>query len=52
MAHFDEREFNMLQELYYKLFNNLSSVDRKMEAENRNQFEKVYRKKSTTLKRN
>ena len=38
----DEWEFNILQALYYKLFNNLSNVDRRMEAENRNQFEKVY----------
>ena len=37
----DEWEFNMLQALYYKSFNNLSNVDHKMKAENRNQFEKV-----------
>ena len=38
----DEREFNMLQALQYELFNNLSNVDHKMDAENINQFEKVY----------
>ena len=36
----DKREFNMLQALYYESFNNQSNVDYKMEAENRNQFEK------------
>ena len=46
----DEREFNMLQALYYELLNiyKLSNVDCKIKAENRNQFEKVYGKKSTT----
>ena len=44
----DKWEFNLLQALYYKLFNNLSNVDRKMEAKNISQFEKVYGKKSTT----
>ena len=33
-------EFSMLQALYFVSFNNLSNVDNKMEAENRNQFEK------------
>ena len=36
----DEEEFNMLQTLYFKTLNKLSNVDRKMGAENRNQFEK------------
>ena len=44
----DEWEFNMLQVLYYKSFNNLSNVDHKMEAENKNKFEKVFGKKSAT----
>ena len=44
----DERKFNMVQALYYESFNNLSKVKCKMEAENRNQFEKVYGKKSMT----
>ena len=35
-----EGEFNILQVLYYESFNNLSNVDHKMEAENRNEFEK------------
>ena len=36
----DEWEFNMLQALYYESFDNLSNVDWKMEAENKNQFGK------------
>ena len=44
----DELKFNMLQVLYHEPFNNLSNVDRKMDAESRNQFEKVYWKKSMT----
>ena len=41
----DEREFGMLQALYSKSLNELMGVDHKIEAENRNQFEKVYWKK-------
>ena len=41
----DEEEFNMLQTLDLKVLNELSDVDRKMEAENRNQLEKVYWKR-------
>ena len=44
----EEREFGMLQTLYSKLLNKLMGVNHKIEAENRNQFEKVYWKKSTT----
>ena len=36
----DEREFGMLQTLYSKSLTELTDVDYKMEAENRNQFEK------------
>ena len=36
----DEEEFNVLQTLYSKLLNELMGVNRKMGAENRNQFEK------------
>ena len=36
----DKEEFNVLQTLYFKMMNELSDVDRKMGAENRNQFEK------------
>ena len=36
----DEWEFGILQTLYSKLLNELTGVDHKMEAENRNQFEK------------
>ena len=38
----DEEEFNVLQTVHLKTLNELSGVDRKMGAENRNQFEKVY----------
>ena len=36
----DEEEFNVLQVFHLKTLNELSDVDRKMKAENRNQFEK------------
>ena len=36
----DEEEFNMIQTFHLKTLNELSDVDRKMDAENRNQFEK------------
>ena len=41
----NEEEFNVLHMLYFKTMNELTAVDRKMEAENRNQFEKVYCKR-------
>ena len=41
----DEEEFNMLQTFHLKMMNELTSVDCKMEAENRNQFEKAYWKR-------
>ena len=36
----DEEKFNVLHMLHLKMFNELSDVDCKMRAENRNQFEK------------
>ena len=36
----DEEEFNMLQSFHFKALNELIRIDCKMEAENRNQFEK------------
>ena len=36
----DEEEFNMLQTFHLKKLNELTGVDCKMEAENRNQFKK------------
>ena len=36
----DERKFAMLQTLHLKVLNELSEVDRRMGAQNRNQFEK------------
>ena len=38
----DQNEFKILQDLYLKVFGNLSSIDRKMQLENRNQFEKKF----------
>ena len=35
----DEEEFNILQKLHLKVLDELSNVNRKMETENRNQFE-------------
>ena len=36
----DEEGFNLLHTLYHKTLNELSDIDRKMEAEHRNQIEK------------
>ena len=41
----DEREFAMPQTLYSKSLNELMGVDRKMEAENKSQLQKVYWKR-------
>ena len=41
----DEEEFNVLQTFHLKMMNELMGVDHKMEAENRNQFEKTYWKR-------
>ena len=41
----DEQEFNVLQTLYFKTLNELSDINCKMGAENRNQFENVYWKR-------
>ena len=41
----DEEEFNSLQTFHLKTMNELTGIDRKMEAENRNQFEKTYWKR-------
>ena len=38
----DEQEFNVLQTLHLKTLDELSDVDCKMEAENRNQFKKRF----------
>ena len=46
----DEEEFNMLQTLNLKVLNGLANVDHKMEAENRNQFEKVFWKRNKIKK--
>ena len=41
----DEEELNLLQTFHLKTMNELTGVDRKMEAENRNQFKKAYWKR-------
>ena len=41
----DEEELNLLQMFHLKTMNELMGVDHKMEAENRNQFKKVYWKR-------
>ena len=41
----DDEEFNILQTFHLKMLNELTSIDCKMEAENRNQFEKTYWKR-------
>ena len=41
----DEQEFNVLQMLYFKTLHELSDIDCKMRAENRNQFEKFFWKR-------
>ena len=41
----DEEEFDMLQTFHLKTLNELTGIDRKMETENRNQFEKTYWKR-------
>ena len=41
----DTEEFNVLQTFHLKTMNELMGVDHKMEAENKNQFEKAYWKR-------
>ena len=47
----DEREFSMLQELHLRVLNELSSLDRKMEAETRTQLQKSLLEEISDLKR-
>ena len=47
----DEEEFDVLQTLYFKTMNELSDVDRKMGAENRNQLEKSLLEKINDIKK-
>ena len=47
----DEREFSMLQELHLRVLNELSSLDRKMEAETRTQLQKSLLEEISNLKR-
>ena len=44
----DEEEFNTLQTLHFEALNELTGIDRRMEAENRSLVEKAYWKKYTS----
>ena len=48
----DEEEFNVLQAFHLKTMDELMGVDRKMEAENRNQFEKSLLEEINEIKKN
>ena len=48
----DEEEFNMLQTFHLKTMNELMGVDRKMEAENRNQFKKSLLEEINEIRKN
>ena len=48
----DEEEFNSLQTFHLKNMNELTGVDHKMEAENRNQFEKSLLEEINKIKKN
>ena len=47
-----EEEFNLLQTFHLKTMNELMGVDHKMEAENRNQFEKSLLEEINEIKKN
>ena len=47
----DEEEFSMLQKLHLKTLDELPNVDHKMEAENRNQFEKSLLEEINNIKK-
>ena len=47
----DEEEFNLLHTLYSKSLNELTGVDHKMGAENRNQFEKSLLEEINNIKK-
>ena len=48
----DEKEFNLLQMFHLKTMNELMGVNRKMESENRNQFEKSLLEEINEIKKN
>ena len=47
----DEQEFNVPQTLYFETLNDLSDINRKMGAENRNQFEKSLLEEKNDIKK-
>ena len=47
----DEEEFNTLQTLHLETFNELTGVDRRMEAENRSLFEKSLMEEINNMKK-
>ena len=48
----NEEEFNLLQTFHLKTLNKLTGVNRKMKAENRNQFEKSLLEEINEIKKN
>ena len=48
----DKEEFNMLQTFHLKMLNQLTGIDQKMEAENRDQFEKCLLEEINEIKKN
>ena len=46
-----DEEFNILHTLYHETLNELSNIDCKMEAENRNQIEKSLLEKMNDIKK-
>ena len=48
----DEEEFNSIQTFHLKMMNELMGIDHKMEAENRNQFEKSLLEEINEIKKN
>ena len=47
----DEEEFNLLQTFHLKMMNELTGIDRKMESENRIQFEKSLLEEISEIKK-
>ena len=48
----DEEEFNLLQTFYLKTMNELTGIDRRLESENRSQFEKSLLQEINEIKKN
>ena len=48
----NEEEFNLLQTFHLKTLSELAGIDHKMEAENKNQFEKSLLEEINEIKKN